>query len=106
MSDVREFWIKARGLQDGKEINISLLGENRWIDTTVQQIYPNPENSVALKMGPWIHVVEKKQLDEAKAECEKLKAENEKFRAALEDISQNNRYCDTDHSEIAREALK
>lgn len=72
----REFWIKARGLQEGREINISKPGEDRWIETLVQQIYPHPDNSAAVKMGPWIHVVEYSALQSANEMIDKLEMEN------------------------------
>lgn len=67
----REWWIKANGKQENKDIDISLPGEDRWIETTVQSIDPGT-NSVALR-NAYLHVVEYSELLAYKAEIKRLK---------------------------------
>lgn len=59
----KEYWIWAVGEQEGLEIDLSVPGEDRWVDTTVQTVDPG-NNSVAKKKA-FIHVIEKSAYDKA-----------------------------------------
>lgn len=84
MSKYRQFWIKARGHQDGIPVDIS-SGDNRWIETTVQQVSP-VSNSAAIKMGPFVHVIEMAAYGAEQIFSEKLQSELKQKELELESV--------------------